>query len=829
MTRGYVKWPSKERVLRGLKSGLRKAGALEPLELAQVYTRFAVGLVITIYVGLSYLLEHPARERIEALLVLLTCAWLSGFALLFHISFFPERHLERRIASITADAVAMSLLLHFGERSAAIFFPVYLWVTLGNGFRFGISYMTMAMAANGLAFAAMVTATPYWRSQWQFSAGLLIAIVAIPLYVSSLIQKLRSAMVEAKAASTAKTSFLSVMSHELRTPLNAILGLAQLSKAKATTSQEHTSAIWTELAAQRLMRMVDTILNFQRVEVGAANAQLRRLKLLDILYEVQGIVQPLALRKKLKFNIVFTSGIPAEIVSDKDILETIILNLCTNAVKYTKQGTVTLGVGVTRSHSDRDMLRIEVRDTGAGIDPEFQPHVFERFTRGKISEADDEGGVGLGLSLCKSLAEMLQGSIGLKSSLGEGSIFSVDIPVETLPQNGMLGSAGDAQSILFLGCGEAWKPFAAEADNARLAQSVFVSSPDEFLEKVYGRGDLLKSVAVFDPSNLPERSKAILSSVAANGSSAPALVLTVPDSDGAAFWEEWPGASYLSPGESDFRGLLETVSRWHSLNASLAYENRVFVLPQARKLKVLIADDNKLNLEVIRRMLEMDGHSVIEANGGEKALDVLLTAHVDLAVLDINMPDFDGIEITKLYRSTCAKDALIPLVALTADTSEELHAECLEAGMAKVLCKPVTLNALRELLANTTLPAAAPASRNIEIEADAPIVDQDRVQQLTELFGPRGFSEELLPKFETEMDRSLNKLKRAVSQSRLKEIRATLHAIKSSANTIGAARLSQSVIQFEGSNTLDQKAAYSQLKVEVVRYLEVARVPADAN
>ena len=280
---------------------IARARRAEPLDFDQIVVRFAVGFVITTYAAVSHILEDPDAKSAAVIVALLVGAWVLGGAFLAHLALWPHRRLERRTASICTDAVALSLLIGFGERSAAMFFPVYLWVTLGNGFRFGIGYMYGAIAANAGCFVVMAVLTPYWREAWQFSAGLALAIVAIPFYVAKLIRNLRAAMNEAEAASRAKTEFLSMMSHELRTPLNAILGLAQLSKITATSTKERFSAVSTELAAGRLLRMVDAILNFQRIESGAAERRDRRFDILEMLAEVKAIIEPLARQKAWSF------------------------------------------------------------------------------------------------------------------------------------------------------------------------------------------------------------------------------------------------------------------------------------------------------------------------------------------------------------------------------------------------------------------------------------------------------------------------------------------------------------------------------------------------
>ena len=419
----------------------------EPLEFSQMLTRYAVGIVITLYVIVSHFFERHENYSPVSIVLLLVAGWVIGLGLLVHLVIFLEKNIARRTVSIFADAFALSLLIHYGERSAAIFFPVYLWVILGNGFRFGIQFMCLSMVANAASFIIMVLLTPYWRQEWQFSAGLLVALIAIPIYTSSLIRKLRFSMNQARAASTAKSAFLSMISHELRTPLNAILGLAQVSKTTATNTRERENAAFTEIAANRLTRMLDTILKFQAVESGKGQVQERCFDVIDTLTEVESILAPLAWKKKLKFNFRFRTALPKTLRSDPDIIQTIVINLASNAIKYTKIGFVAVEVALI-GEGESVKLCIDVHNSGPGIDPDMQARIFDQFVRAVPHGAEDEGGVGLGLSLCKSLIHLLGGEIGCRSAVGQGSTFWVEIPAGYVEDAERLKSTRDRRTSI---------------------------------------------------------------------------------------------------------------------------------------------------------------------------------------------------------------------------------------------------------------------------------------------------------------------------------------------------------------------------------------------
>jgi two-component system sensor histidine kinase RpfC len=375
---------------------------------------------------------------LNALPLLIAAGWVFAFTLLLHLTLWPKRTHERHCLSICGDALVLAGFLHFGGEATALFFPIALWVTLGNGFRFGLPYMYGAMVTQNVCFAVMALNTPFWREAWYFTGGVLVANIAIPIYVAKLIRNLRQAMDDAKAANKAKSDFLSLISHELRTPLNAILGLAQLGKLTAESVQEQNNATTTELAAGRLLRTVDSILNFQRIENGQSQIMEQAFDPLKMLNEVKAIIEPLALQKNLGFHIRFLTPLPNGVTSGADHIQTIILNLVTNAIKYTQEGNVWLEVGIQGAGQDA-VLRINIRDTGTGIAPEAQSRIFDRFVRAVDHNTSEESGVGLGLSVCKSLVVLLGGTIGCESIPGKGSLFWAEIPVIT-------GSSADQAS-----------------------------------------------------------------------------------------------------------------------------------------------------------------------------------------------------------------------------------------------------------------------------------------------------------------------------------------------------------------------------------------------
>jgi two-component system sensor histidine kinase RpfC len=783
-----------QRMAQEILARYRNARRLEPLELSQVFTRFAVGLVITLYAAITISLSAAATQ----LMVMLAVAWVVGFAILFHLLLWPQNRVARRSVSIASDAIALSLLIHLGGHTAAIFFPIYIWNILGNGFRFGVSYMYFSMAMNVICFLIMTAFTAYWREDLQFTAGLLIAIVAIPIYTSSLIIKLRSAMAEAKAASKAKNEFLSMISHELRTPLNAILGLAQISRVNASSAQERQNAAFTEISANRLKRMLDAILKFQAVEAGTAHINKIEFNLFDLLTETEAILSPLATKKKIKLVFRFRAAIPEFLLSDPDILQTLILNMAGNAIKYTMEGFVIVEPVLLLTPETR--LRVEIHDSGPGIDADLGSRIFEEFTRHLPARVKDEGGVGLGLSLCKSLVQLMQGEIGFESEPGKGACFWFEVPVDK--QSGSTFGVTSGSVALF-----------------GVDSSSLTSLPHEL--EVLGDAEVEPGLSeapnalIADPAKISDQEMMRLQKYIHSAPHQPLIV--VVDSSGNGTRDlELQASAIVSSTDGVTPGLVATATKWQQRICS---GNSMATEPASCSPKtILVADDDQMNRQVVCRMLSLDGHTIVEAGTGEEAVERLLSEEIDIAFLDVNMPDLDGVEACKTYLSAVDPSLAAKIIGVTADISESTRIRCLAAGMTLVLTKPLALAELRASLATEPLDETEPSGNGKEAgQNDA--VDCDRIKLLTEMLGEDALRTNFLPNFERETAVRIEQIQAFSKDSRISDVRTLLHAIKSSATTIGATQLAKTVALREKDMSNEAQPSYDDLSAELVKFM----------
>lgn len=338
----------------------------------------------------------------------------------------PQFSPSRVLATIAADMIVTSYWMYQAGPIGAILFFVYLWLVIGNGFRYGLPYLFLSMALSVVGFGVVVGTSEYWANHRALSASLFIGLVALPLFTTMLVRRLHDALRRAEEASQAKSQFLARMSHELRTPLHAVVSTADLlSTARYTQEQQGVFSILRD-SIDALLRQVDQVLDFSKIEAGRMERFDAPFNLRTVLAATVSIFQARATQKGLRLALDVAPGVPDRVNGDARHLGEILQNLIGNAVKFTVAGDITVRVVESPSVPADDStvaLRFEVEDTGIGIAPEFLPRLFERFAQEDDSRTRHFEGSGLGTAIAKQLVELLGGTIGADSVKAVGSTF----------------------------------------------------------------------------------------------------------------------------------------------------------------------------------------------------------------------------------------------------------------------------------------------------------------------------------------------------------------------------------------------------------------------
>ena len=395
-------------------------------EHGQAFVRLAINAVCLVYLLGLTTARGLTGEILPSALLILLFETIIGSAILIHMAIKPGVSYARRWVGMVTDYAAMGAMMMLGPELAPLY-VVFLWVTIGNGLRYGPQFLLAAVSLAFVSFLSVILFTPYWQQNASLGWGLLAGLVAIPAYLTSLLRALTRATEEARRANEAKSLFVANMSHEFRTPLNGIVGMSELLVTTRLSAEQRECAEVMQASARSLLTLVEDVLDISAIEAGKLKLQEVEFSLADLLRGIQLMLQPTAVDKGLAFQIRIAEGVPDQFVGDVDHLRQILVNLVSNAVKFTDHGRVSVEVSSLESVDARSRLRFSVHDTGIGIPAEAQKRIFQAFEQADRGHGRRFGGTGLGTTIAKSLTELLGGTISFESAEGIGSHFWIDV------------------------------------------------------------------------------------------------------------------------------------------------------------------------------------------------------------------------------------------------------------------------------------------------------------------------------------------------------------------------------------------------------------------
>ena len=345
---------------------------------------------------------------------------------------------------ISSIAVAM-MLTDAGPFSA--FFLFFPWIYIGYGVRYGRSELFAATAASVIVFTIILLLSDTWYSHIYDVVAYMVFLIALPFYLDVMISRIKRAREEADLANQAKSEFLATMSHEIRTPIHGILGMTELLEKTPLEHQQQEYVEGLKESSVTLHSLINDVLDLSKIEAGKYQLDHSAFNLQRVVKGVVNIFMPQADKKGLSLTYEIASDVPDIVIGDHNRLRQVLLNLISNAVKYTDNGSVTVRVTTAAKEDELDRLRFEIKDSGIGINKEHQQHIFEPFYQCQTNPAEQRHGTGLGTTISSKLVDAMHGEIGLDSKLGTGSLFWFELPLpkaaEAL-QKGLHGTATDS-------------------------------------------------------------------------------------------------------------------------------------------------------------------------------------------------------------------------------------------------------------------------------------------------------------------------------------------------------------------------------------------------
>ncbi|MEY4595563.1 MAG: hypothetical protein RIQ47_1973, partial [Bacteroidota bacterium] len=618
---------------------------------------------------------------------------------------------------------------------------------------------------------------------------------------------LLSAREKAEASTEAKSSFLATMSHEIRTPLNGVIGMGKLlNQTNLTTKQqEYVDSIL--LSGEALLSVINDILDISKIESSRMELEHKPFALKRCIEETFDLLASKAIEKKLTLQYTIAKGTPAYVNGDITRLRQILMNLVSNAIKFTQRGGIVIHLSMVQELDKQQQLLFEVKDTGIGIPADRMDRLFRSYSQVDSSTARHYGGTGLGLAICKNLVELMGGTIWAKSKVGDGSTFSFTIRTSAVEST-------DGVKDIRTGA-------------RRLANAnVLVIGEDRTAAEIYGnyftrwnmvpqiclqpetadnllRGDQRFNLVLIDSQLLSMNPLLVAEAIRSYKTKDQLPIVLFNAEQGTELLVSYSSdvISAIIPKNVDRSKVLDILIGLFSMEEHQRTRHDEGLKAMGSKLaqtipaRILIAEDNQINQKLAQNIFEGLGYKPVIVSNGREAIERIRNEVFDVIFMDVQMPELDGLEATRFILNKMVLPQRPYIVAMTAFALEGDKEKCIEAGMDDYISKPFMIEEIIDQLKKWSDPEIrkTPTAIVQSTSSGRPIIDMKIVNALREMTigSDPDFFFKVIRMFLDQAEQVQAALEESLRYGNLQELAAQAHKLKGSALNIGATRLAE--------------------------------------